>query len=269
MIPEDDARVTKSLLTKGVVDIDAKRSLVSRTVKSDNELANLVAASRQIAGMAEPTKLTADELDAKKIIHPDMSDHRNIDIYRELRTKLTHLAKGENQITMVSSVCPKGGSTHVALNLAAAFSLDESKTSLLIDCNLRAPGLHDRLYLDPEYGLTDFLEKEVVGIDSITYATGIPRLRLIPVGRKREAASEFFTSLRMKAFLDVLKRRYPDRHIFVDAPPVGSSADARILAHLCDRSILVVPYGRVIESQIYAAIDAIGEEKLAGVILNN
>ena len=65
MIPEDDARVTKSLLTKGVVDIDAKRSLVSRTVKSDNELANLVAASRQIAGMAEPTKLTADELETR------------------------------------------------------------------------------------------------------------------------------------------------------------------------------------------------------------
>lgn len=269
MIPEDEANKKNSERRNGVVDLDAKRSIMPRSPTQDNELANLVAASKQIASMAEPTRLTPEELDAKKIIYPEMANHSAIDTYRELRTKLTQLARGENQITMITSVCPKGGSTHVALNLAAAFSLDESKTSLLIDCNLRNPGLHERLYLDPEYGLTDFLEKEVVGIDSIIYATGIHRLRLIPVGKKREAASEFFTSLRMRAFLDVLKRRYPDRHIFVDAPPVGSSADARILANLCDRSILVVPYGRVIESQIFAAVDALGEDKLAGVVLNN
>ncbi|MBL4866728.1 MAG: hypothetical protein JKY67_10180 [Pseudomonadales bacterium] len=268
MIPEDEARKKTGERPNGVVDLDAKRSMVPRSPNHEHELASLVAASKQIASMAEPTKLTPEELDAKKIIYPEMADHSVIDSFRELRTKLTQLARGENQITMITSVCPRGGSTHVALNLAAAFSLDESKTSLLIDCNLRNPGLHDRLYLDPEYGLTDFLEKEVVGIDSIIYATGIHRLRLIPVGRRREAASEFFTSLRMKAFLDVLKRRYPDRHIFVDAPPVGSSADARILSHLCDRSILVVPYGRVLESQVFSAVDALGEDKLAGVILN-
>jgi len=269
VMQEEDMHKKNGEITSGVIDIEAKRSMVSRSPSHDNELANLVAASKQIASMAEPTKLTPAELDAHKIIYAEMSDHSVIDTFRELRTKLIQLSRGKNQITMVTSVCQKGGSTHVALNLAAAFSLDESKTSLLIDCNLRRPGLHQRLYLDPEYGLTDFLEKEVVGIDSVIYATGIHRLRLIPVGKKREAASEFFTSLRMKAFLDVLKRRYPDRHIFIDAPPVGTSADARILSNLCDRSILVVPYGRVIESQIYSAIDALGEEKLAGIIMND
>ena len=73
----------------------------------------------------------------------------------------------------------------------------------------------------------------------------------------------------MRAFLDVVKRRYPDRHIFLDAPAVNESADTRILASLCDRAILVAPYGKVVKSQIDAAVDAVGEEKLAGVIINN
>lgn len=238
----------------------------------DAELANLVASSRQIANMAEPTILTAAELDAHNIIHPGMRNKQVLNRFRELRTKLlqpTSKGRVSNSITLVTSVIPGGGASFTAMNLAAAFALDESKTALLIDCNLQAPSLHDRVYLEPECGITDFLRGDVTGVDSIIYATGIARLRLIPVGNQGASAAEFFTSPRMRAFLDVVRRRYPDRHIFIDAPAVNQSADARILASLCDRAIIVVPYGRVLKSQIEAAVDAVGEDKLAGVILNN
>jgi len=239
----------------------------------DKELSQLVAASKQIAKMAEPTILTARELDAQKIIHPYMDNQRLLNKFRELRTKLLKPGPGSlrsaNSVTLVTSVSPNGGATFTALNLAAAVALDESKTALIIDCNLEKPSMHDRVYLQPEYGLTDFLRGDMDGVDSIIYATGIARLRLIPAGGDRERSTEFFTSPRMRAFLDIVKRRYADRHIFIDAPPVLTSADTQILASLCDRALLVVPYGRAFKSQVMSAIDVIGEDKLAGVILNN
>lgn len=238
----------------------------------DAELASLVASSRQIANMAEPTILTAAELDAQRIIHPGMKNRQMLNRFRELRTKLlrpTARGRVSNPITLVTSVVPGGGASFTALNLAAAFALDESKTALIIDCNLHTPTLHEQVYLEPECGLTDFLRGDVTGVDSIIYATGVARLRLIPVGNQGATSAEFFTSPRMRAFLDVVRRRYPDRHIFLDAPAVNQSADARILASLCDRALLVVPYGKALKSQVEAAVEAVGEEKLAGVILNN
>ena len=238
----------------------------------DAEIASLVASSRQIANMAEPTLLAPHELDAQNIIHPGMKNKVMLNKFRELRTKLLRpTSKGRvgNSVTLITSVVPKGGASFTAINLATAFALDESKTALVIDCNLQSPSLHDRVYLEPECGLTDFLRGEVSGVDSIIYATGIQRLRLIPVGNQGASPAEFFTSPRMRAFLDVVKRRYPDRHIFLDAPAVNESADTRILASLCDRAILVAPYGKVVKSQIEAAVDAVGEDKLAGIIINN
>lgn len=238
----------------------------------DAELASLVASSRQIENMAEPGLLSSAELDAQNIIHPGMKNRAILNRFRDFRTKLLKpnaRSRTPNHITLVSSVVPQGGGSFVALNLATAFALDESKTALIIDCNLYHPSLHERVYLDPEYGLTDFLRGDVMGVDSIIYATGIPRLRLIPIGNQTASSAEFFTSPRMRAFLDVVKRRYPDRHIFLDAPSVSQSADARILASLSDRAILVAPYGRAFKQQIESAVDAVGEEKLAGIILNN
>jgi len=238
----------------------------------DAELASIVASSRQIANMAEPTILSASELDAQNIIHPAMQNRLVLNRFREMRTKLLRTSlsrRAANCVTLVSSVVPNGGASYTALNLATAFALDESQTALVIDCNLHKPSLHERVYLEPECGLTDFLRGDVAGVDSIIYATGIARLRLIPVGNQGFTSAEFFTSPRMRAFLDVIKRRYPDRHIFLDGPAVTDSADSRILASLVDRALLVVPYGKVSESQLSSAVEAIGEDKLAGIILNN
>lgn len=251
-----------------VIGMEKRRSSVDPR-KRVLELENLVSTSRQIANMAEPTRLSKEELDAHKIIYPDMENRELVDSFRELRTKLVESAPGDNPITMVCSVTPCGGASYIALNLAVSFAFDASKTALLIDCNLKQPSLQDLLYLEPEFGLTDFLENEVESIDSIIYATGVPRLRLIPAGQRREATAEFFTSLRMRAFLDVIKRRYSDRHIFIDSPSIASSADAVILSNLCDRVILVVQYGRVTDQQVKSVVDSIGQDKIAGVILNN
>ena len=101
------------------------------------------------------------------------------------------------------------------------------------------------------------------------HPVGIERLRVIPSGGRREISAEYFTSVKMNQMLDSIKQRYRERYIILDAPPMTESADTQILAELCDYVVLVVPYGRTLDSQIDASVKTIGEKKLLGIIFNN
>lgn len=222
-----------------------------------------------IRNMVEINELMPDELNRLKIIHPSTPNTRLLNNFRELRTKLIQRSSQENFVTLVSSAIEEGGASFVCLNLAASFALDQSKSSIAIDCNIQNPSLHKILPTEPEIGLTDFLEDESITLDQIIYASGVRRLRVIPIGRRHLTGTEYFTSKRMEVFIDEIKTRYPDRYVFIDAPSTGASTDARILVDFCDQALLVVPYGKVVDAQITAGIDALTETKLAGIVFNN
>lgn len=223
----------------------------------------------KISNMAELGRITIEEMAERKIVHPGMPQKGVLNTFRELRTQLMKLADSRNAVVMVTSLVDKAGTSFVATNLASVFALDKTKTALLIDCNLYEPALNSLLDVEPDYGLTDYLAEEKLDVNDIIYATGIPRLRVVPAGTHTEAGAEYFASARMRSFIDNLKARYPDRYLVIDAPPIGMWAEARILADLSDFVVLVVPYGKVNEAQITAAIDMLGEEKLAGILFNN
>ena len=66
-----------------------------------------------------------------------------------------------------------------------------------------------------------------------------------------------------------VQQRYRNRYIVVDGPSISGSADASVLADLCDFLILVVPYGGVTPGFLDSLIDEIDETKLAGIVLND
>lgn len=224
--------------------------------------------SKQIARMQEPRKLTKEDLDERRIIYPESANRDLVNRFRNLRTKLLEISGGNNFTIVVSGASESAGSSFVALNLAAAFAFDHAKTALVIDCNLREPTLHSALDIMPENGLTDFLDDPDFDIGRILYPTGIPRLRLIPAGSRRETPAEFFTSFRMKQFLQAVRRRYPDRFIVLDTAPISDSPDARILTELCDYGLLVVPHGKITSSALEQAASAFSSEKFVGAVIN-
>ncbi|WP_228340029.1 polysaccharide biosynthesis protein [Marinobacter sp. F3R08] len=224
--------------------------------------------SKQIVKMQEPRRLTRDDMDERRIIYPESKNRDLVNRFRHLRTKLLELSGGNNFTMVVSGACEGAGTSFMALNLAAAFAFDQSKTALIIDCNLRNPSLHYQLELAAETGLTDFLEDPDYDIGRIIYPTGIPRLRLIPAGSQRETPSEFFTSFRMKQFLQAIRRRYPDRFIVLDTAPISESPDARILGELCDYSMLVLPHGRITSTAAENAAQAFDPAKFVGAVIN-
>lgn len=223
----------------------------------------------KINNMAELGQMSFEEMSDRKIIYPGMQNKEILSTFREIRTQLLKKAVGRNFVLMVGSLTTQAGSSFIATNLAAVLALDKTKTAVLIDCNLYSPSLHTLLDVEPDYGLTDYLAEDHLDINDIIYATGIPRLRVIPVGTHVEAGAEYFGSSRMVQFIKDLKLRYPDRFIILDVPPIGLWAEARILTELSDLAVLVVPYGKVNEGQVLAAIDTVGQEKLAGLIFNN
>lgn len=234
------------------------------------ELAHRSSASHAIARMAEASVLAPVQLERRRLIHRDESVRRQSDAFREIRTRLLGMADGQNFITLLVAVSPRSGSSFVARNLAAAFAFDEARTSLLIDCNLRYPGQHKALDVDPASGgLTDFLESPEHGIGGMIYPTGIPRLRLLPAGKARENGAEYFSSMAMRSALDALRNRYPDRYIFLDGPAAEGSPDARILSDLADFVVLVAGYGRDTAKAISQAAASFDPGKLAGVVFNH
>lgn len=221
-----------------------------------------------IQQMAEVLMLSPDELTERKIIFPGMRQREVLNAFREIRTRLLQKMGSSNFVLLVSSVGTRTSSSFTAINIAAAIALDERMTALYVDCNLYSPFAPRLLPTEPEYGLTDYLDSQTLGVEEIIYASGIPRLRVVPPGRPHETAVEYFNSQRMRNLIDALKHRYPDRFIILDVPPVSATTEARVLAQLCDAAVLVVPFGEVTQSQVLAGVDAVGRERFAGLIFN-
>ncbi len=259
-----------SNVTRGIPysDSDDSRMLVPSSLELGPGAVDRYVISKQIVRMQEPRRLTPDDMDERRIIYPESSNRELVNRFRNLRTKLLEKSGGNNFTLVVTGARSGAGASFVALNLAAAFAFDQAKTALIIDCNLREPALHSTLDIVPEYGLTDFLDDPDFDISRILYPTGIPRLRLIPAGSRRETPSEFFTSFRMKQFLQAVRRRYPDRFIVLDTAPISESPDARILTELCDYAMLVVPHGGMTVGGVEQSALAFNSEKFLGAVIN-
>lgn len=222
-----------------------------------------------IARMEEDGLRTQAELAELRILSHGIGDDHARNAVRELRTSVLQRLEADKRILMVTATGQDAGGTFTARNLAAAIALDESKTALIIDCNLKQPDTSFLAVNEGKAGLREFLKDTQISAEDIIHRTGIPRLRVIPAGADIGEVREYFTSDRLRQLLDELKRRYPERYIVIDAPPISEVADARILADVCDYILLVVPFGKATTNQVIQSARAIGKEKFLGLVFNN
>ena len=217
--------------------------------------------------------LTTRQLEERRLIHRQESVRVHADAFRELRTRLLALGGNLNSnfVTLVAPVRHGCGGSYVARNLAAAFAFDDTKQALLIDCDATHPAQGDALQVDAERGgLIDFLEKDDISMRDIVYATGVPRLQLIPAGRIRETPGESFSSFRMRALIDSLRTHHPNRHLILDGSPVLGSPPVPLGFVRGDvLVVLVVGYGQVAPDAIDKAVASFPPEKFAGVVFNH
>jgi len=212
--------------------------------------------------------IDSEVLSNHRILHHDMLNHNIFNEFRALRTTLLQNSKVTNPCIMVYSSSPGAGASYVAANLATAIALDEKRTSLIINCDIKNIPDYENLINSPNYGLVDYLSTNI-DAEQIIYPVGIKRVRIIPAGISKEKFSEYFALRRFHELLDEIKSRYRDRYIILDAPSASEAADIKLLSELVDYGLLVVPFGRDTLSYINKASKLISKEKFLGVIINN
>jgi len=72
----------------------------------------------------------------------------------------------------------------------------------------------------------------------------------------------------MAALVQELRRRYPDRLIVFDVPPVLSSADTLAVSPYVDATILLVEERKTAREDIDRALELLRGSNLIGVVLN-
>ena len=188
--------------------------------------------------------------------------------FRSLRTSLVFTAgAGECRVIAVTSSQPLEGKTTTACNLATALALGGSRV-LLIDADMRRPGLHQVMGVQNQAGLSQLL----VGQSRVREAvqrTSEPNLFVITAGRTPPNPSELLASERMKSFLANLAHG-PFDWVVLDTPPVLAVTDAVVLAGHVSTVVFVVgsEMTRRVHAERALATLRAGKPRSIGVVLN-
>jgi protein-tyrosine kinase len=190
--------------------------------------------------------------------------------YRKLKSAIvTMTRKGEFLNTlMVTSTYGSEGKSVTALNLAVSLAQECDHTVLLIDADLRKPSLHEYLGLKQGPGLADCLA-DGFGVEKALVKTGIGKLSFLPSGQRLDNPVEMLSSQKMRNLLADMKKRYHDRYIIIDTPPVLPVAETRSLSSLVDGIVFVVREGVPSLDDIREACHSLGSGKVIGMVYND
>jgi capsular exopolysaccharide synthesis family protein len=186
--------------------------------------------------------------------------------FRSLRARLDSLALQRPLRTIaLTSALPGEGKTTAAVNLALVMAMGVERRVLLIDCDLRRPGVHSALGLRPEAGLAEVLSDQATVDRAIVKVDGTS-LDALPVRSMPANPSELLASARMRALLDDVSQRYDI--VILDTPPTLSLPDAKVLSELANGCILVVRADSTPQQDVETALDVLDRGRVVGLVLN-
>jgi capsular exopolysaccharide synthesis family protein len=188
-----------------------------------------------------------------------------VEQFRRLAGTLCQAQKANRiRSVMVTSASPADGKTLTSINLSLVLAESYRCRVLLVDADLRRPSIPSVVDLGGGSGLSEALRAATE--QRLALVPIAPRLTLLPAGQPIANSIEALTSPRMRQILDEAVTRFD--WVILDAPPAGPTADARLLAQMVDGALFVVRAGRTQYSAIQQALDALGRERLLGVVLN-
>jgi succinoglycan biosynthesis transport protein ExoP len=187
---------------------------------------------------------------------------------RHVRMALSHGAAGGSQVVGIVAPVPGQGRSTVASNLAHQYAASGVRT-ILVDCDLRNPGLSEQLMPTEAEGLPDVLAGSLAWQTAakVDPASGLAMLSG-KSGRLRGNPSELLMLPTFEDLLEQLSHAY--EMIILDLAPFGVVSDARAAARFVDRFVLVVARGLMSKQLVVDALAHAPEihEKVVGVVLN-
>lgn len=188
--------------------------------------------------------------------------------FRALRTNIEFASVDSTvRSILITSSVPAEGKTTVAANLGVVFA-QAGKSTLLVDADLRRPGLQEIFGLPNSFGLTNLLRSDGLTLEMLAQVTEEPNLRVVTTGPLPPNPAELLGSQRMREILELLKNEVDV--VIVDSPPLGAFTDAAILSSRVDGTVLVVGAGRTRRGAVQHGRQALAKAgaHVLGVTLN-
>jgi len=183
--------------------------------------------------------------------------------YRRLAARLHHAwQRTRGNVIMVASAMPGEGKTLTATNLSLTLSESYRRRVLVIDADLRRPSMHAVFGLPNGHGVNDAL----AGIATCPAYEISPRLAVIPAGPPNPDPVSGLTSPELEGLVKAAAEAY--EWVIIDTPPVGLLTDANLMVGLVDAVVMVVAANKVRYKELQRAADALGRERIFGVVLN-
>lgn len=187
--------------------------------------------------------------------------------YRTLRTNLLYTqVDAPSRMVVVTSHGPAEGKSTVCANLGVAMA-QAGKNTLVVDCDLRRPTLHNVFGLRNIRGMVDVLAG---GHDRHEVCQEpLPGLSLLTVGTVPPNPAELLLSRRFSDFLVDVRQEFD--YVLMDSPPVGLVSDATIIAAQTDGVLLTLDARRTRKERVRRTIHDLRSRgaNILGTVMNN
>ena len=184
-------------------------------------------------------------------------------IYENL--KLSGLTSTFHSLAVTSATAGEGKST-LTLGLALSVARHQQRV-LVIDADLRRPGLHKSFSLPNESGLTDYLAEETNNVDIEQVFIQGEHIDLITSGSKTQDPVKLLSSSRFQKLIEEHEANYD--LILVDTPPAIGMVDAVKISSICDSVLLTMRLNQVKSSELFEAETLLNKLNVLGVVAND
>jgi capsular exopolysaccharide synthesis family protein len=187
--------------------------------------------------------------------------------FRTVRTNLFYsLVDEPPKVITVTSPHPREGKSFVCANLGVVLAQAE-KNTLVVDCDLRRPVLHDFFGERNLRGIVNILAGEV-GLEEV-WLEPLLGLKVVCVGPVPLHPAELLSSRRFAEFLRQAREGFD--YVLLDVPPTQVVADAAIIAAQGDGVLLVFDAQHTLKRTVRRSVrslETVGANVL-GTVMNN
>ena len=218
-----------------------------------------------VASSAQAQPILVGAADRNKLVIDHDVDPNVVEQYRHLAAVLHHAQKASGvSSVMVTIAMPSEGKTLTATNLALTLSQSYQRRVLLIDADLRRPRMREMFALPPTEGLTDSLANARTARLPVHQIS--PTLWVLTSGRVLPDPMSMLVLPAMKQLIDDAKESFD--WVVVDTPPIAILPDANLLSAMIDTALLVVSADSTPYPMVQRAAQAVGPNRILGVVLN-
>lgn len=190
-----------------------------------------------------------------------------VDALRTLRSQLLLRWYAEHKLMVVTSPSAGQGASHIAANLAVAFSQLGERT-LLIDADLRNPRQHTLFRLQRSPGFSDILAGRASS-NVIQNIQELNNLFVLTAGSEPPDTLKLFSQPALGELINELDRQFDV--IVIDTPPALECADAQTLSARTGGALIVTRrhHTRIADVEQVKQQLAIANAEVVGAVLND